>query len=204
MSPQKSHIMKKARSACTRGFLPHWNARFVFVTFRLADSLPLYAMKEIRAYDERWFAKYADQWTEEIELKYQRGRAILGNELLDKALGSCILKQVEVRETLITAMMHFDEVRYRVHAYVIMPNHVHMLVETFDEWRMQDVMHSIKSYSAQAINKKLGHPGKLWARESYDRYIRGEQHFYKVLRYIQNNPRHCAPDEFALYVREVK
>lgn len=187
----------------TYGYLPHWNGRYVFVTFRLADSLPLHAMKEIKAYDERWLAEYADKWTEQVELEYQRGRAILGNELLDKALGSCILKQEIVRGVLISALMHFDEVRYRVHAYVIMPNHVHLLIETFEGWRMQDVMRSLKGYSGRVINEMLGSKGRVWGRESYDRFIRDEQHFYKVLRYIQNNPRHCAPNEFALYVRKV-
>lgn len=191
------------KSERTHGYLPHWNGRYVFVTFRLADSLPLYAMKEIKAFDERWLAEYADKWTAQVELEYQRNRAVLGNELLDKALGSCILKREEVREALISVMMHFDKVRYRMHAYVVMPNHVHLLLETFEGLRMQDVMRSLKGYSARVINEMLGRRGKVWARESYDRFIRDEQHFYRVLRYIQNNPRHCTPDEFALYVREV-
>lgn len=189
------------KSGITHGYLPHWNARFVFVTFRLADSLPLYAMEEINALDDKWYGKYAQEWTEQIEQAYQRERAILSNELLDKALGSCILKRTDVRETLIKALMHFDEVRYRMHAYVVMPNHVHLLMETLDEWLMQDVMRSLKGYSAHIINKMIGTTGKVWGRESYDRYIRDEQHFYRVIRYIQRNPRHCAPNEFALYIR---
>lgn len=195
--------MENAKSGLTQGYLPHWNARFVFVTFRLADSLPLYAMEEMKALDDKWYGKYAQEWTEQIEQAYQRERVILSNELLDKALGSCVLKRTDVREALVKTLMHFDEVCYRMHAYVVMPNHVHLLMETLDEWRMQDLMRSIKGYSARVINAMLGTAGQVWARESYDRYIRDEQHFYRVIRYIQHNSRHCAPDEFALYVRSV-
>lgn len=188
------------KPAFTRGYLPHWDGRLVFVTFRLADSLPVSALQEMRAFDMLWQVKWEQgELTEEWAEDFRRKRAALENELLDKALGSCVLKRSDVRALLSEVLLHFNGVRYYMHTFVIMPNHVHMVLQPFEGWRIQDIMHSIKSYSAKVINQLLGRKGELWQREYYDRYIRNERHYYAVMRYIEGNPRHCAPDEFTLY-----
>lgn len=188
------------KPAFTRGYLPHWDGRLVFVTFRLADSLPVNALQEMKAFDRLWQiqrekGELTEKWVEE----FNRKRATLENELLDKALGSCVLKRSDVRTLLSDVLLHFDGVRYYMHSFVIMPNHVHMVLQPFEGWRIQDIMLSIKTYSAKVINKLLGRKGTFWQREYYDRYIRNERHYYTVMRYIEGNPRHCAPGEFTLY-----
>ena len=78
--------------------------------------------------------------------------------------------------------------KYDLHSWVVMPNHGHILLTPLAGHHMPDVMHSIKSYTAQQANKMLGRSGKFWQHESFDRYIRNWKHFNAVTRYIQRNP----------------
>ena len=69
-----------------------------------------------------------------------------------------------------------------------MPNHVHLLLIPSPGVHLPEILHSIKSYSAQKANEFLGRTGVFWQRESFDRYIRNEQHFRNVIKYIEENP----------------
>lgn len=81
-----------------------------------------------------------------------------------------------------------------------MPNHVHLLIRLLEGNSLSDIMHSIKSYTAHEGNKILGQKGTFWSKESYDRYIRDENHYFNTVAYIENNPvkaRLCsAPEEW--------
>ena len=52
---------------------------------------------------------------------------------------------------------------------------------------LSKIIHSWKSYTALKANQILNRKGKFWMADYYDRYIRNEQHFFSVIRYIQNN-----------------
>jgi putative DNA methylase len=78
------------------------------------------------------------------------------------------------------------KVRSRV--WVIMPNHVHVLLTPLPGWHLDQAEHSIKSYTANEANKVLKRKGQFWAPECFDRYIRDWRHFDAVIRYIENNP----------------
>ena len=69
-----------------------------------------------------------------------------------------------------------------------MPNHVHILVETFPKIPLSSIVHSWCSYTAHKANKILGRTGTFWMREYHDRYIRDEQHYRNAINYIDNNP----------------
>jgi putative transposase len=74
-----------------------------------------------------------------------------------------------------------------LHAYVIMPNHVHVLLAP--KISPSRLMQSIKGTSAREANKLLGISGKpFWQRESYDHLVRTGEEFHKILKYIENNP----------------
>ena len=188
------------KSGWTYGDLPHWNDHLLFVTFRLADSLPIDSLEEMKQFDDEWLKKNGKDWSEEVETQYKRERKFFENKLLDKALGNCILKRYDVRKIVVDALMYFNNKHYLLHAFVIMPNHVHMLIEVFEHYRIQDIMHSLKSFTANEINKMLGMTGAVWEREYYDRYIRNSRHYHSVVNYIEDNPRHCHRGEFALYL----
>lgn len=89
-----------------------------------------------------------------------------------------------VEETL----LKFDGERYRLLARVVMPNHVHVIVQLLPVWSMSKVLHSWKSFTANAINKLFGRTGSLWQPDYFDRYIRDGQHYDNALRYIAYNP----------------
>jgi putative DNA methylase len=86
-----------------------------------------------------------------------------------------------------TGFWHHDGVRYRLHAWVIMPNHVHVLLEIW-QVPMGKILQNWKGYMAKEANKILGREGAFWAGDYFDRCIRDEDHFRKVVRYIENNP----------------
>ena len=186
----------------THGDLPHWHMgnAFVFITFRLADSLPVESLRPCKALERQWNEIFnANPTNDTLRNQYYKERAELINNLLDQSLGSCILKDESIRQIVVNAIHYFDNKRYHVCDYVIMPNHVHMLIETFENIRVQDVLHSIKRFSAQEINKHLNHTGEVWQRESFDRFIRNSQHYWNVWQYIMNNPRNLPSSEFTFY-----
>lgn len=70
--------------------------------------------------------------------------------------GSCVLRRPEVASIVTHALQHFDGERYVLHAWCVMPNHVHVVVTPMGENRLSSVLHSWKSFSAKQINKHLG------------------------------------------------
>ncbi len=72
--------------------------------------------------------------------------------------------------------------------FVIMPNHVHVLVKPRMGHRLVDILHSWKSFTANQINRKLGKTGQLWQHESYDHIVRHERAMEAIRRYIRENP----------------
>jgi len=85
------------------------------------------------------------------------------------------------------AFWHYDGVRYRLLAWVVMPNHIHALIEV-RQTPLAKILKGWKSYSAKEANQMLGSEGAFWQEDYFDRYIRDEDHFRRVVRYIENNP----------------
>ncbi len=108
-------------------------------------------------------------------------------ELLDRGHGSCVLKNKECAKIVEENWQHFNGVRYTLTAYVIMPNHVHVMINAYPGFELGKVVKSWKSYSAKSINEAMGNAGRLWQHGYWDRYIRDEKHFYQTLEYIKKN-----------------
>ena len=85
-------------------------------------------------------------------------------------------------------LLRFDGEKYILLHWVIMSNHIHLLLRTLAENSLASVMHSIKSYTANQANKILGRTGPFWSIEYYDRYIRSAAHYGNVVSYIHRNP----------------
>jgi REP element-mobilizing transposase RayT len=152
--------------------LPHWDSvgQAVFVTFRLAGSLPrsrVFPPEQISA-GER-FAEV--------------------DRLLDNArTGPFYLRQPEIAGIVMDAILHGDHKmhRYELHAFVVMPNHVHLLVTSHvanAKW-----LGPLKGYTGQLANRALKRSGPLWQEESYDHLVRNGDEFDRIQRYIENNP----------------
>lgn len=110
------------------------------------------------------------------------------NQMLDKGYGAAWLNNTAVAEIVQNSLLFFDGQRYSLHAWVIMPNHVHALFTPMEEWTVAKILHSWKSFSAREANKILGRVGVFWQREYFDRAIRDEQGFNTAVAYIENNP----------------
>jgi REP element-mobilizing transposase RayT len=157
---------------CSRGYLPHFDQAGLLqmLSFRLADALPNAVLISLQM-----LARDAE--------KRKRLEA-----LLDDGYGACLLRDARIARTVETTLLRFDGERYRLLAWVIMPNHVHALIETIPGWPLSSTLHAWKSYTAKAANRILGRSGAFWQAEYFDRAIRDERHLADAVEYIHNNP----------------
>ena len=102
--------------------------------------------------------------------------------------GECHLRNPRIATTVERAFRHFDGTRYTLVAWVVMPNHVHVLIETFAGHPLANVVNSWKTFTAREANRILGRQGQFWYREYFDRAIRDERHLHAAIRYIHANP----------------
>jgi putative DNA methylase len=163
----------------SRGYLPHYDpgSTAQFITCRLFDSLPQKIL-------ERFRAGLDAKKVEDME----RETMVLIEKFLDSGYGECFLKERKIAEIVRSSLQTFDGERYRLIAWVVMPNHVHLLLKPLNGWELSKILQSFKSFTAQKSNKLLNRNEKFWMREYFDRRIRDYAHFEKTLRYIENNP----------------
>lgn len=69
-----------------------------------------------------------------------------------------------------------------------MPNHIHVLVEPLEDYKLHGIMHSWKSFTSHSLQRQFGRKGSIWLDEYYDRIVRDEQEFFEKAQYILNNP----------------
>jgi putative transposase len=86
------------------------------------------------------------------------------------------------------ALRHFEGERYHLLAWVVMNDHVHVLVYPFPGCELKQLLHSWKSYTANQLQRRFGRPGRVWLDESFDRVVRDENELMQKLYYILNNP----------------
>jgi|GEM_PF-590858 REP element-mobilizing transposase RayT len=114
----------------------------------------------------------------------------------------------EARKVVLDACLYFHNKRYKIYTIVVMPDHVHFLLEPSlksenEYWSLSSILHSIKSYSAKQIPKVMKHTGIVWQDESYDRIVRDDQEFTQFWSYIRENPVKAnlsnSPEEYAFF-----
>jgi len=162
----------------SRGYLPHLDAanELQAVTFRLADSLP---------------AKLIERWKHDLSSSPENVARLLARKIAryeDEAHGSCVLRRPDAASVVQQVLFHFDGERYRLLEWVIMPNHVHVLIHCLPGFRLGDIVRSWKTFTARKINELTGKSGGLWEPDYHDRYIRDLDHLANVRAYIRNNP----------------
>ena len=158
----------------SRGYLPHFDAPGTrqFITYRLADSIP----PELR-----------HEWVEVMRLEDDREKFRRMELMLDRGLGACALRDARVAQSVQDNLWFHDGKAYRLLAWVVMPNHLHILAEMGKP--LGEVLKNWKSYTGSEANKMLGKVGEtFWQADYFDRYIRDQEHYRKVVRYIENNP----------------
>ena len=98
-----------------------------------------------------------------------------------------ILQPVE-RAVVQSAILHFNNTRYDLYGYVVMDDHVHVLFAPLEGFKVQRIVHSWKSYTANKLQRRFYRMGKVWLDEYFDRIIRNERDFLEKANYIENNP----------------
>lgn len=167
----------------SRGYLPHCDqpGRVQNITFRLYDALP-----------NELIAAWKKELGWQIDMRIDNPRAVELRQRIeryeDAGHGQCWLKRTEIAQLVEAAMLHFDSVRYRLLAWCVMPNHVHVLVATITGYPLDKIVHSWKSFTAKQANHCLGRSGSFWMPDYFDRYIRDEGHLVAAVAYIENNP----------------
>ena len=109
-------------------------------------------------------------------------------EALDAGLGECLLRDPAIASIVEGALLNADGSRYEMFAWVIMPNHVHVLIRQPEGGRLPDIVHTWKSWTAKEINRHRGRTGRVWQSEYFDRYMRNQRQFDKTIAYIEDNP----------------
>ena len=165
--------------------IPHFDGDngFFHITYRLADSLPTSVLQRLISECEN------------IEEDSHR-KAALRERIetwLDSGHGSCILTEPFVAGLICDTWMHFDGDRYRLHAFSVMPNHCHVLIQRLDDCPLAKIVLSWKSFTARRINQWRASVGMqpirpVWMRDYWDRYIRNQEHYHRVVEYIHQNP----------------
>ena len=177
-----------------RGYLPHLKISGVayFVTFRLTDSLPrevVVRLKERREHLLRRAAHDHPDDHEHFRRELFKWYAAEVDGALDQHTGAAWLRQPLIADLVANALRHFDGTRYTLHTWCVMPNHVHAVVRPLGAHALDAILHSWKSFTATAANRKLGRVGRrFWQHESYDHWIRDDADFAHCVRYTEENP----------------
>ena len=168
----------------SRGYLPHFECEELpqHVTFHLADGLPQTVVQQL---ENEMKALPADQRGAE-----RRKRL---DDWIDAGHGSCTLRRPRIAEMTQASLLRFNSQRYRLIAWVVMPNHVHVLFTPTNGWTVARIMASWKKFTARKICDSRRDEGEepctpVWHREYWDRYIRNQQHLDQSIRYIHLNP----------------
>ena len=161
-----------------RGYIPHFEGGEIaqFITFRLADSMP---------------AKVLERWRKELDQSSEQEKALFRKRIeryLDQGYGACWLSDPRIADVVEDTLLLHGERKYKLMAWVIMPNHVHALLRPFPEVELRSIFHSLKSFTALEANRILERKGSFWQPEVFDRYIRNRHHFLNVIKYIERNP----------------
>ncbi|MDR3459101.1 MAG: DEAD/DEAH box helicase family protein [Verrucomicrobiae bacterium] len=216
--PPLNYFDPEAPVAFLSGDLPHWRQQGTtyFVTFRLADSLPQAKLNQWRQEREKWLADHPEPNDEATRREYYDLFPQRLQQWLDAGSGSCALAIPEVKTLVENALRHFDGQRYRLHEFVVAPNHVHALVSPSGEHMLSEILHSWKSFTAHELLKLAKSAAKsgravpalvpqnspqsgravpalifqnntVWQKESFDHIVRSPASMEKFRDYIRNH-----------------
>ena len=183
--------------------LPHWFQAGVatFVTFRTIDSMPRNVVRQWHDEILQWLGKNGfcpdgppDRLPEieslpgELQAEYRRVRNRGWQDHLDHCHGACVLRRPELARLVTESLLHFNAERYNLDCFVIMPNHVHLIVQFREGFTLRQQTDSWLRYSARQINLRLQRKGAFWQAEPFDHLIRSEMQFEYLRDYIRDNP----------------
>jgi REP element-mobilizing transposase RayT len=180
-----------------RKHLPHIlpDGATYFVTFRLNGSIPLSKLKQLKNKYDTLLSQIPGSQKEKIlnlTARYESEKEDIIEQIRS---GPMYLSIPEIAELLKFQIHKFENQYYELICYCIMPNHVHLLIDTSVQLGnsqvvlpLFNILKFIKGPTAIASNKILNKTGQFWMTESYDRYIRDDKELFNTYAYILNNP----------------
>lgn len=175
---------------------PHYqfDDSIVFITWRLAFTLPAYIIALFRE-----LSKHPEQAEHDAE-RLRQDNAYLYQKFLDYDLALASyqnpgfsLNEPNIAELIKASFHSQDGLKYELHAYVLMSNHVHLLIRALTDadgkhYHISDIVQSLKRYTATQINRYLHRAGTVWDDFYFDRIIRNQKNYFNVVNYILRNP----------------
>ena len=157
-----------------RRYLPHFTpeGQPVFVTWRLAGSIPVPPAALLKN-DPNPGKAFAD----------------FDRKLDTSQFGPRWLGDTRVASMFVSALKYGESTRrvYDLAAWVVMPNHVHIVIQPREP--LPEIMRWLKIATASRANRIIGiSNGPFWQREYYDHWIRSEKELASVVAYIERNP----------------
>ncbi|MCB1186948.1 transposase [bacterium] len=159
------------------GNLPHLDvARAVqFITFNLVDAVPREQM-----------------YRNALGLGVRSGHAYaLNDRQLDSGKGSCILSRPDIASVVKNSILRREQISYQTLAWVLMPNHVHILIKQLEGYPISRVLKQIKGSSTHEIRNITGTIEPVWQIGYFDRMIRDVLQLRRTIDYIHQNPVHA-------------
>ena len=204
------------RVTIIQGHLPHWDQAHstYFITWRTADSIPRDVWLRWREERDTWLLAHdinpsSKDWRFDFETLddaarddfWQFARSL--EKELDGCHGECVLRDPLAARCVADALNHSDGSHYLLGDYVVMPNHVHVLVGGLARDAMLKQVESWKKWTALKINQGLQRRGRFWQDESFDHLVRNEASFGKFRAYIALNPvrAQLCPSDYILWQR---
>lgn len=167
--------------------LPHWHpeSKTIFITWRLYGSLPASILKKIRTAKNDCATNTPD--TDPGAYPGEKFRLL--DAVLDSAkTGPLWLADPELADYAEYPIWRGADLgRFVLHAYVVMPNHVHILLDPC--LPLAKISGVIKGVASRDANATLGRTGKpFWQDESFDHWVRNSAEFERIRHYIEWNP----------------
>lgn len=199
----------------------HWrqDGATYFVTMWLADAIPERAFKEWLDLRQRWlrvqgidwglqrrdameFAERYSRVADGARQAFEREQSRMLHEELDRHHGQCLFRKEGPRREVEASLAYFHGTRWWVGDTVVMPNHVHAIVQPISKWRLEDLLSSVKRWTSRVIPQRCaaelgqveaGQGGgeskrRFWQLESYDRILWDADELNRFRRYLQQNP----------------
>ena len=196
----------------SRGYLPHIeNKMLQVITIRLYDSVPRkvidqwkdalsnegnagdLARKDNNGQDMSYSADDAGEGArgpfrapqnKDVQMKLRK----LIDDYEDSGYGQCFFRDKRIAEIMESTLYHYEGRYYQLVRWVIMPNHVHVMIDLKPGVKLSTIVQRWKSYTAHAANRLLSRKGDFWMPDFYDRYIRDLKHMINAIAYIDANP----------------
>lgn len=175
----------------SRGYLPHVKREGAsyFVTFRLVDSLPKEVLLRFEQEHAGALRRLPVQTNRESAEEIHRELRRKIERYLDQGAGECHLRRPEIADRVADALRYHHGRQYHLDDWVVMPNHVHVILWPMPNFTLSEILRSRKRHTARQANLMLGRTGEtFWQRESYDHWIRNDDEKARIRRYIRMNP----------------